>query len=313
LESGGREGERGRAVKRWQLAQRQSLPLEAKVVLSKLRIREWYDYWGGNVYVSFSGGKDSTVLLHLVRSMFPEIPAMFVDTGLEYPEIREFVRTVDNVAWVKPELSYRQVIERHGYPVVSKVVSMGVSRYRNTSDDVQKELRLHGGTNPSSGKAQRASVPKCWHHLCNAPFAISERCCDVLKKQPAHRYGRENNNSKPYLAMMASDSNLRRLDYLKHEGKCNTFDSGQPKSHPLSPWLEEDIWVYLYKYRVPYSKIYNIGERRTGCIFCCFGVHMEKPTNRFQRMKLTHPKLYTHCMEELGIREVLEYMGVAVE
>ena len=70
------------------LLQRQSLPLEAKIRMTEIRIRDWYDYWDGNVYVSFSGGKDSTVLLHIVRSMYPEVPAVFSDTGLEFPEIR---------------------------------------------------------------------------------------------------------------------------------------------------------------------------------------------------------------------------------
>ena len=36
-------------------------------MLAKRRIMEWYDYWDGQVYVSFSGGMDSTVLLALVR------------------------------------------------------------------------------------------------------------------------------------------------------------------------------------------------------------------------------------------------------
>ena len=69
-----------------------ALPLEAKIVKTQLRIREWYEHWDGNVYVSFSGGKDSTVLLHIARGLYPEIPAVFSDTRLEFPEIREFVR-----------------------------------------------------------------------------------------------------------------------------------------------------------------------------------------------------------------------------
>ena len=66
----------------WELKQKQSLPLEAKIAMTLRRIREWYEYWDGNVYVSFSGGKDSTVLLHLVRQHYPGVPAVFSDTGL---------------------------------------------------------------------------------------------------------------------------------------------------------------------------------------------------------------------------------------
>ena len=84
-----------------ELKQFQAMPLQVKIAMTKVRIRDWVNYYGREgVYVSFSGGKDSTVLLHLVREEYPDIPAVFVDTGLEYPEIRQFVKTFDNVTWV---------------------------------------------------------------------------------------------------------------------------------------------------------------------------------------------------------------------
>lgn len=68
------------------LKMRQALPLDIKISMTKQRIREWINEFGvDGVYVSFSGGKDSTVLLHIVREMYPDVPAVFVDTGLEYP------------------------------------------------------------------------------------------------------------------------------------------------------------------------------------------------------------------------------------
>lgn len=72
------------------LKQMQSLPLDIKVQMTKLRIKAWYDHWDGDVYVSFSGGKDSTVLKHIVDSMYDDIPSVFINTGLEYPEVRQF-------------------------------------------------------------------------------------------------------------------------------------------------------------------------------------------------------------------------------
>lgn len=85
------------------LKELQALPLERKVLITQSRILEWYNYWNGQVYVSFSGGKDSTVLLHIVRNLFPDVEAVFVDTGLEYPELRAFVKTFDNVTCLKPK------------------------------------------------------------------------------------------------------------------------------------------------------------------------------------------------------------------
>ena len=109
-----------------QLKGRQALSLEDKVAMTNQKIKQWYDYWNGNVYVAFSGGKDSTVLLHLVRSLYPEVPAVFCNTGLEYPEIVKFVKTIDNVTWLKPKKTFKRIIEEHGYPVISKEVALKV-------------------------------------------------------------------------------------------------------------------------------------------------------------------------------------------
>ena len=61
-----------------------------KIVRSNKRIIDFYNHFDGNVYVAFSGGKDSTVLLDLVRKIYPDVPGVFVDTGLEYPEIGDY-------------------------------------------------------------------------------------------------------------------------------------------------------------------------------------------------------------------------------
>lgn len=110
----------------------QALPLDLKVRRTEQRIREWVDYWGkDHVCVSFSGGKDSTVLLHIVRKMYgDEIPAVFVNTGLEYPEIQRHVRSFPNVVILRPEMNFRDVIVKYGYPVISKEVSKCIEKTR---------------------------------------------------------------------------------------------------------------------------------------------------------------------------------------
>lgn len=107
----------------YDLAQMQSLPLEQKVIMSQRRIQEWYDYWDGQVYVSFSGGKDSTVLLDIVRKMYPDVPAVFVNTGLEYPEIQAFVKEHENVTILRPKMRFDEVLKTYGYPVLSKAIA----------------------------------------------------------------------------------------------------------------------------------------------------------------------------------------------
>lgn len=118
------------------LYQMQSLPLKAKIQMTRRRIEEWVNEYGEDgVYISFSGGKDSTVLLDIARKDYPDLKAVFVDTGLEYPEIRSFVKGFNNVDWIKPQMTFKQVIEKYGYPFISKEVSECV-------DGARKYLRL---------------------------------------------------------------------------------------------------------------------------------------------------------------------------
>lgn len=289
------------AVSPEELKQRQALFLEEKEEFTAGVIESWYQYWDGKVYISFSGGKDSTVLLHQVRKIYPEVPAVFIDTGLEYPEIRSFVKTIDNVVWLRPKMRFDKIIEKYGYPVVSKETSEKVSAILFTKSDKYRSKLLYGdekGSGKLSGK---------WLYLLDAPFKISSKCCMKLKKEPVKKYERENGN-KLIIGTMAGDSRLRSTVYFRYG--CNTFDSSRPTSRPLSIWKEENIWDYIHKYDLPYPKIYDMGYSNTGCMFCAFGVHMEKGENRFQRMARTHPKQYKYCMEKLGMAEVLDYIGV---
>jgi 3'-phosphoadenosine 5'-phosphosulfate sulfotransferase (PAPS reductase)/FAD synthetase len=286
------------------LIQRQSLPLEAKVQMSLKRIREWYEYWDGDVYVSFSGGKDSTVLLHMVGSIYPEVPAMFLDTGLEYPEIREFVRSIEGVTWVRPKIPFTEVIKKYGYPIITKEVSQKLHEIRTTHSDTLRQKRLYGDVNGNGIMAKK------WRFLIEAPFLISHRCCDALKKSPARRYESETRR-KAYTGQLVGESTLRSSNYLRNG--CNMFDSPRPMSAPMSFWLEEDVWEYLRTRKVPYCSIYDTGVDRTGCMFCMFGVHLEKGLNRFQRMQKTHPKQWEYCIHKLGLKKPLDAIGVAYE
>ena len=312
----------------WELQQKQQLPLDLKILLTKQRITEWYDHHEGQVYVSFSGGKDSTVLLDIVRSMYPEVPAVFVDTGLEYPEIREHVKNTDNVTWLKPKMSFRKVIETYGYPVVSKEVAKRVSEYYNAEKKgrlqesrAYKEfmgvLKNHDGSPSAFNKIK-------WQSLTTAPFCISHKCCDVMKKVPIKEY-EQITNKKPYDGTLATESRARQTAWKKTG--CNAFNGKRPISRPISFWNEDDVLEYILTYNIPIASVYGeivrdedgrlhtTGVERTGCIFCMFGCHLEKHPNRFQRLKMTHPKLYEYCMKPwdeggLGISRVLDYIGV---
>ena len=288
-------------IQPWQLAQRQGLDLNVKEKLSDQRSRAFYEHFRGEVYVSFSGGKDSTVLLHKVRQVYPNVLGVFIDTGLEYPSVREFVKTMKNIIIVKPKLSFRDVINKYGYPVVSKENAQKLYEIKNTKSDKLRNKRLHGDDN-KNGK-----LPEKYKYLIDAPFMISSKCCDALKKSPVKKFERET-GLHPIVGIMAEDSGMRTTSYLRTG--CNTFESKRPMSLPIAFWTDKDIWEYIKKYNLKYADIYNKGYDNTGCMFCMFGVQFEKAPNRFQRMKEIHPKQYNYCINKLGCGEVLDFMGI---
>ncbi len=337
------------------LQQMQSLPLEAKFLMTQRRIRDWVDYWHGDVYVSFSGGKDSTVLKHIVDGMYDNIPAVFVNTGLEYPEIQQFVREIkagkydcfnSDVEIIRPEMRFDEVIKKHGYPVGSKRIASNIEygkKARSRGDIAKFEEYIHGIRNGKRDGKQYVfmPVPQQLMPLVDSDIKVSNKCCDVMKKNPLHKY-QKRTGRKTIIATMACESKQREDGWMKTG--CNAFDAKEPKSKPMSFWTEQDVLHYIKQYNVPYCPVYGeikvaqhdelegqmnmidylgyyepedkletTGCNRTGCMFCMFGCHLEKEPNRFQRMKETHPKQYAYCMDQLGLKEVLEYINVPYE
>lgn len=165
----------------------QAWPLERKIRVTQAKILEWYHHYGGRIAVSFSGGKDSTVLLDLVRRAFPDVPAVFVDTGLEYPEIREFVKAVPNVTWLRPEMPFSKVLTTYGYPIISKDVAKRIYYARQGSPWAIRHLN---GLNADGTPSKYNERYEKWRFLLDAPFLISDRCCAVMKERPLHKYAR---------------------------------------------------------------------------------------------------------------------------
>ena len=120
------------------LAELQALPLHRKIGITIARITEWYKAFNGNIYVSLSGGKDSTVLWDITHKLFPDVPAVFSNTGLEYPEIQQFAKSICTDV-VSPKMSFTEVIKTYGYPLISKEVSEAIYyARRNTPPDAKQ-------------------------------------------------------------------------------------------------------------------------------------------------------------------------------
>ena len=291
----------------WELKQMQALPLSIKLRMTQQRIRDWINEFGTDgVYVSFSGGKDSTVLLHIVRDMYPDIEAVLVNTGLEYPEIQKFVKTFDNVTILRPKMRFDEVIKEYGYPLISKHVAQCLHEFRRNPNSNKKKWDANG----EYGKGSRYSLQK-WIPMRECDIPVSNMCCTVMKKNPAKEFEKQT-GKHPILATMADESMLRTTAWLQNG--CNAFDVKRPNSTPMSFWTEQDVLQYIKENNIDIASVYGevklengkfstTGCNRTGCIFCAFGCHLEKEPSRFQRLKETHPKQYEYCIGGGGYDE----------
>lgn len=293
----------------------QNYPLSIKISKTQFRIREFYEYFNGEVYVSFSGGNDSLVMLHIIRSMYPDVKAVFVDTGVEFPEVRKFVKTFDNVIFLKPQKNFSQIITDYGYPIISKDVSNSIRLARKNIIEGKDTYRVRQFD--GSQKGSRFDKSK-WKFLLDAPFKISEQCCDELKKKPFKKFEKET-GLKGYIGVLASEGGVRLQGYLKTG--CNNYRFGNSK--PLGFWTHQDILQYIKIYNLNMCPVYGdlifdearnklvvTGEPRTGCMGCMFGCHLEKSPNRFERMKISHPHMYNYFIEKLNFKSVLDYINI---
>lgn len=294
--------------------------LQTLVAQTMTSLQCWYEAWGGSVAVQFSGGKDSTVLAHIARYLYPNIPLVFANTGLEYPEVVKFARSYSGLIEVRPKRSFKWVVENVGYPVVSKKTAKDIWRFQNPSSRNEKSRNLAlTGVTSNGFKCKSFLLPQKWRFLIDAPFSVSARCCDILKKEPLSRVARET-GLQPIVAIMASDSDTRGR--ALYGSPCNVYDSRHPISRPMRDWTEQDVLRFLKIRNIPIADVYGdiiersdgtlhtTGADRTGCMFCMFGVHLEKTPNRFQRMEKTHPKHHKACIQNLGCGRVLDFMGI---
>lgn len=277
-----------------------NMNLESKIIQSKFLIRQAVDEFGlDKVYISYSGGKDSTVLSHIAKSMYPNILHLFANTTNEYPETITHIKwekevNGTNIISVVPKdchgtiWTFKKVVEYYGYPMFSKRVSNAFRTYQhaltdrtinNSNEYIQRNFKKY---------AKYKSLP------------ISDKCCDKLKKEPLRRKAKELGLECAILGILTTESYQRELDWL--ENGCNVFHIRQDnQSRPLSFWTDDDILEYIKKYNVRISNLYSMGYERNGCMYCGFGVQFEpKGQNRYQRLAKTHPTQYNYFIKNFG-------------
>ena len=313
----------------YDLAQMQSLPLDAKIRMSIQRIKAWYEHWDGQVYVAISGGKDSQVLAHLVQSVYPDVQLAYVRTGLEYSSVDAMGVSMADII-LKPAMDFQSVIKKFGYPLISKEVSQAVfecKRAKLEGREMPKYRtdRFYGLRTDADGKKSQFNMEK-WAFLLDAPFMLSHYCCNEMKKKPSKKFEHKE-GLKPFLGTLASESKLRKQKWIRLG--CNAFEDKRPTSQPLSFWTEQDILAYIKRYGLEIASVYGdvvykdddgmrydeplfnesmnletTGVDRTGCVFCMFGITQDK--DKFLRLKKDEPQKYDFvmrggCFDERGM------------
>lgn len=266
------------------LREKQSWTLMQKIDHSLSVIEAFLAHTNSKAYVSFSGGKDSTVLLRLCRIIKPDIKAVFCNTGVEFPDIVKFVRQTDNVKIIRPEKTIKQIIAEYGFPLVSKNASQKIwySKHRPNTQRAKTAL----GSTPYS-------IANRWMFLIDKTYDTSEKCCTYLKKRPFEKFEKET-KLHPIMGTMTDESFIRQTAYLQRGG-CNSFVSSRMSSNPLSIWTEQDVWDYIKMQNIEIAEIYHKGARRTGCVGCGFGAY-NKDDYRFELLHDLYPRFYNTFM-----------------
>lgn len=330
-----------------QLKDRLEWGLKDKKIWFYAKFSEFFLAFEGNVYLLWSGGMDSDTGCHLVRKiwhsdvpelspgmqdllrLYPEPPRVHGNTGLEFPEITEHVKKYDgDLEIVKPLMGYKKVVEKYGFAIGSKQISMQLERLKgyltnpSEKNTATKNLYMYGQKKDGS-KSKGSKLSERWKFiLFQDDIKISGKCCDVFKKQPFYRY-EEKTGRKPVIFTTVSESNMRRNAY-KQSG-CNTMDKGKEKCRPFSIFTKKDAWDIAEEDGLRFADVYYDrtvdvkqldgsfkteslpAEERTGCVICVFGAHLEskeKP-NRMQRLSISHPVLYDAFVNKCGLGTVL--------
>lgn len=242
-------------------------------------------YGEDKFYISFSGGKDSTVLHHLVDMALPnnEIPRVFSNTGIEYNMILEFVKNQaisDNrFKIIIPKKNIKNMLENVGYPFKSKQHShiVGIFQRSGKSLSVRKYLKEVEGNNV-------IRCPKILQYQFTDNFNIklSDKCCYELKKKPFKQWEKENNKTIAITGMRTEEGGQRM------GMNCIVMDKDKNiiKFHPLSVVSNEWEEWFIKKYNIELCELYYppYNFERTGCKGCPFALHLQEQLDLMEKL-----------------------------
>lgn len=289
---------------------------EAMVELAKIRVRRAYDLAEGDIFLSFSGGKDSTVVAELIKmaNLPTKIPFVFANTGIELDATLEFVKQYDyeNIQIIKPRKPFGQILQQYGVPALSKAKSQFLSTYQRAVErgqDPQEFVcvtRLLG----TSGDGRDRLAKKHYHFLHpDHEYKITNKCCQYLKKYPFEDYAKDNDMKGTFVGVRVAEGGVRASQYKT----CTMFRKRGSREEllatPIYDWSDEMVDMFISTYNVQLSKAYtDYGFTRTGCIGCPFSKELPRT---LPVLKEKEPLKYKAVMKWLGA--VYMDMGIKLE
>ena len=246
-------------------------------------INEQYDL-DSNAYLSFSGGADSTILHYLLDLALPNnnIPRVFIDTGLEYNILVQYVREMakkdTRITIRRCNKNIKDTLEKVGYPFKSKQHSHNLGVFERKGFDSRTVLSYLGLKKETIFKC-----PKKLEYQFNKNFniKISEKCCNEFKKKPFKEYEKESNKTIVLTGMRRSEGGTR-----KNIGCVVTEKDKLKKFHPILVCNNEWCEWFKEKYNIKLCDLYYppYNFKRTGCVGCPYSLSLQRDLDLMEEL-----------------------------
>ena len=257
------------------------------------QINEQYDL-ENNAYISFSGGKDSTILHYLIDLALPnnKIPRVFINTGIEYNDIVEFVKELqkndDRFVIISSKKNIKEILENYGYPFKSKEHSNRLNQFQN--GNLSNFVKYYIGL--ESKKKKGIKCPKILFYQFSNDFTlkVSDKCCYQLKKSIANKFQQEYNKSITLTGMRKEEGGQRKSINCIITDKENNL----VKFHPLLIVDDNFEENFIKKYNIKLCKLYYppYNFERTGCKGCPFNLKLQDQLDTMEKLL---PNEYKQC------------------
>lgn len=297
------------------------MDLELAVEDALFRIKRDYERTGGKIYLSFSGGKDSTVLAHLIMmaDLPTKIPFVFANTGIELDATLRFVKEFpyDNIVISKPRKPFAQVINEYGKPCLSKLKSEALSTYQRHMDEPLKTarayqmitgVRLAKGGIPTQGRNSYKLANKHMHFIHpDTEFKVANKCCQYMKKYPFQDFEKENDMCGSFSGVRTAEGGTRSMAYdscvkIKRKG-----DKEFVMSMPIIDWNDQIMDEFIEKFGVELSDAYKVyGCTRTGCCACPYSQNLSEELRMLYEYEPSKYKAMMHWMKDVYMYQLVE-------